>query len=134
MNTKLISGVSTEVENWFKLHATDPVFVLEANRFETMCLWKEYRDVWSDSSGGGYLLNVGELDGRPIVISVSTFKVHGQIVFAYEATSQLVDHAVIEQWLAYRFPALFPVNDYHYKTDAGNFHNVVLRALAKSTQ
>ncbi len=62
-------------------------------------------------------LTVGSIGKRPVCLSFEWYRIDGQWVCFWEATSQLVDHAMIDKWLTKHFP------DQHSTCDAGNFHN-----------
>ena len=109
--------------------------VVEATRFEDLRLWqdvKKYRPEWTlDQSLSGPLVTVGHIGDRPICISVFVHTIGGERIAFVEATSQLVDWKMIEEWLMEHLPesALQQHNlkqGYHYlnKVDAGNFFNV----------
>lgn len=99
------------------------VGVVEANRFETMCLWqrhhKELGKPWIDNlSGRG--VTVGHVEDMPVFISLRTAVVDGCKLLFIEATSQVVDWRMIDAWLA----RALPQSAYRNKVDAGNFVNV----------
>jgi len=94
---------------------TETKYAVEANSFESMTLWKEYKDTidWVTVldgygqivQGGGFvslLWNV--LDGVPVLF--------------YEITSDEVKHSVVEDYLKSTF-------NLKKLTDANNFHNII---------
>lgn len=111
----------------------DVVGVVEATSYETSCLWREYhedrKEPWIQGYGG-YLQTIGELNGRPVVISLFVNTVRGCPILFMEPTSQVVDHVMINDWLKANLPAKALKGDGKYvnKVDAGNFHNVFPRA------
>jgi hypothetical protein len=77
----------------------------------------------------GHMVTVGHIEDRPIVISLSYARIYGQRVVFWEATSQLIDHAMIEKWFEEHFAPINPGNH----TDVMNFHHAIskCRKLAK---
>lgn len=67
-------------------------------------------------------LTIGHIGKRPVCLSFEWYRIEGQWVCFWQATSQLVDHAMIDKWLTKHFP------DQRSTCDAGNFHNC-LRAI-----
>jgi len=107
-------------------------FVVEANSFENLKLWQQYKDSteWEENLCG-FMPTIGELCGRPIVLQIQFAKIHGQVVMFYEACSQLVDYLQIDDWLVKN---VFPSCGYdedsggcYPRSDAANFHNCVHR-------
>lgn len=123
-----------------KLQAYDEVSVfmhgvigaVEANSFEHHCLWKENRDSgrreWVDNTSG-YGFTVGILAGNPVCISLRTAVIDGHKILFYYATSTVIDHYMINQWLALNLPDTakgnYPAG--YNTTDATNFHNIFPR-------
>jgi hypothetical protein len=111
----------------------DVVGVVEATLYETSCLWREYhqerKQTWVQGLGG-YLPTIGELAGRPVVLSLFVNTVNGYPILFMEPTSQMVDHVMIDEWLKANLPAkaLKDNGEYVNKVDAGNFHTVFPRA------
>lgn len=62
----------------------------------------------------GFSVTVGDLDNRPVVICLSWSILDGTIICFWEATSQVVDYQLIEDWFKKYY--LGP------KCDANNFH------------
>ena len=108
----------------------DVVGVVEANSFERMCLWKEYKangKTWVQNlSGCG--INVGYITAqRPVFISLTTAVVDGHKILFVEPTSISVDHGMIGIWLKSNVPSAIKENGYLNVVDAGNFFNVFPR-------
>ncbi len=103
----------------------DADFVVEATHFEKHCLWgendREKRVRWDDVSTG-YMHTVGHLTVNrkkmPVTVCILFAVLNGKVVAFYEATSQVVDHRVVEAWLLQESPAYQAGN----KCDAMNFH------------
>jgi len=107
------------------------VFLVEATDFEALCLWSEWAEEAHDKDGPlrhrhrripwqqislGYGETVGHFGRMPVAVSVTFARVLGQIIVFYEATSQVVDHRMVDKWLTTAFPAS------RGKTNATNFH------------
>lgn len=106
--------------------------VVEANSYETMCLWREYhegRGLSWEQNAAGYLPTIGELDGRPVCVSLFVNTIDGHKILFIEPTSQVVDHKMIEQWLKETLPdtAWQANGKYLNSTNAMNFHSILPR-------
>jgi hypothetical protein len=105
-------------------------FMVEATNCEKFYLWARYSDqsvtrhnsdrsvTWETLESSFY--TVGHLENRPIVVSISWHRINNYVVMFYEATSKLVDWAMIESWLAKQFPHI------KHKYDAANFRHCLL--------
>jgi hypothetical protein len=109
------------------------VGVVEATSYEIMCLWHEYHEQrkvsWVQGRGGGYLPTIGELDGRPVCVSLFVNTIDGHKILFIDATSQVVDHRMIDEWLKTVLPATAfqEGGKYINYTNAMNFHNILPR-------
>lgn len=105
----------------------DVIGAVEATSFERHSLWQEYTSTgtkWKDS-GHGIGTVVGLIDDRPIFIALNTAVIDNDKVLFYEATSQLVDWVMIEEWLQKNLPDTARKKDGRVrKTDAQNFYNI----------
>ncbi|MBQ2263221.1 MAG: hypothetical protein II336_17905 [Loktanella sp.] len=114
-----------------KAFLADVVGVVEANSFETMCLWQNYRGGrnWvSHSSGFG--ATVGTFGGKPVFISLTTATVDGQKVLFIDPTSEVVSWQIIDAWLDANIPSVAKRADGRVnKVDAMNFPNVFRAAI-----
>jgi hypothetical protein len=54
----------------------------------------------------GYGKQIGQLDGRPVFISLSFTSFDGHVVCFYEATSVVVDWAMIDDWIEQNVPVM----------------------------
>ncbi len=112
------------------------VGVVEATSFEKTCLWRDVVErkggTWS-SSNGGRMFTVGFVDQRPVCVSFIDATINGHKIMFIEATSQVVDWVMIDNWLKEHLPATALKNDGKHinKVDAGNFHNVFPREPVK---
>jgi hypothetical protein len=108
------------------------LFVVEATSFEMQCLWAEtspesnYRRFaprrW-EQVHPGWLVTVGELDSRPICVSMCWNRIDGQLVMFWEATSQVVDTIQIEKWLSQHFNGKWDNGTREATANAANFHH-----------
>lgn len=105
------------------------VGVVEANSYEKHMLWDENRrraqpKTWTDD-GCGLMQIVGHLAEMPVCISLFTAEVGQHRLVFVDATSQVVDHRMIDKWLSDTLPkSAFRKDGYVNKTDATNFHTV----------
>lgn len=104
---------------------SDADYVVEATHFEKHCLWgdneREWRVIWDDVSSG-LMHTVGHISVNrkkmPVTVSIFFAVLDGKVVAFYEATSQVVDHRMVEAWLQEESSAYRAGN----KCDAMNFH------------
>ncbi len=106
------------------------VFLVEANDFAQHHLWLDWSEEAKARGWGpadhprvaweqihiGYGEGVGHIGKRPVFVTVTFARVLGQVIVFYEATSQVVDHEMVEEWTRKAFPAS------RGKTNATNFH------------
>lgn len=113
------------------------VGVVEANSFEQHCLWKEnhfleddarHKREWKDNTSG-MGETIGYVDGRPVAISLRTAIIDGHKIMFYYATSNVIDHKMICEWLLLNLPDTAKVSGPagYNTTDATNFHNIFPR-------
>lgn len=111
---------------WFDQYASDAVYLVELNQFEFYALWNKYKDIWKDRTCGGIGLVVGHTGEQFTMVFFSVFEIMGKAVVRFDATSQLVDHKQVEQYLVKTFPDLMSSEGKRrQKTDASNFHHIV---------
>lgn len=107
--------------------------VVDANSYERLCLWQEWQKPgksWKENTSG-FLETVGHLDGRPVCVSMFTATVDGHRLLFLDATSQVVDHKMIDEWLQRTMPqSAFRDNGYVNRVDAMNFTNIFPRVFA----
>lgn len=96
----------------------DSSYVVEATSMEQSQIWERYHKKGLSFSNAGYGVTVGHLNDRPICISITKAQYKGKNILLWEATSQLVDYVMIEDF----FKKIF--NEYK-KSDAQNFHNCI---------
>lgn len=106
---------------------TETKFMVEATNCERFYLWARHSDISSTRHNSDLAVTwetmessfhtIGHQQNRPIVVSISWHRINGQVVMFYEATSKLVDWAMIESWLAKQFPPI------RHKYDAANFRH-----------
>lgn len=119
------------------------VAIVEITKYEERMLWKEYRErvpdgEWIQSLGewfqslSGPLVTVGQVNGRPVCISLFVNTIGGKKVVFYEATSVMVDHDMIDHWFLDHLPdsALKTLNvrgadkQYPVRVTPANFFNM----------
>lgn len=110
------------------------VGVVEANSFEHLTLWQDNQRqpkpmAWEENRSGGPLVTVGELAGMPVCIALRVERVGGHSLLFVDATSQVVDHRLIDKWLLDNLPptARHAPGGYINRVDAMNFPNVFPR-------
>jgi len=91
--------------------------VVTATTYEHLALWREFHEArgipW-EQLPGGFWIQIGSLDRRPVCISFSFDLIAGGKVAFLEAISQVVDHTMVDGWIAANLPGV-------EKTDAMNF-------------
>jgi hypothetical protein len=110
------------------------VGIIEANDYEVLSLWQERRNnnlkpSW-ESSLSGMHMTVGFVGADPVAINLRTAVVDGHKVLFFDASSQVVDHRLIDSWLRKNLPrsAFRPGSPEQInRTDAMNFYNVMPR-------
>lgn len=109
-------------------------FVVEANSFETLELWRECKKdgISWEQDCSGLLVNVGELDDRPINMSVTWQTVNGMKMLFWEACSQLVDYKMIDNWFKKNCLPMYMDSPQVAKTGASNFHHALHEAKRQS--
>jgi len=116
-----------ELENIF--------YVVEANSFERSTLWEE----WSQASleprpnrtllnwagqAHGFSVQVGKLDRRPVMVSITFDTINGAKIVFYDAISQVVDHRMVDKWVEENLISTLP-NGRQNHCDAMNFVHCV---------
>lgn len=108
---------------------SDAVGVVEANSYELHMLWAENQRraqprTWKENPRG-LLETVGHIADRPVCIGLFTAEVDQHKLLFIDATSQVVDHRMIDKWLTDTLPqSAFRKDGHVNKTNAMNFHNV----------
>lgn len=129
--------INEEINKRFK----DTVFLVEANDFERHQLWADHsleaQKAFGSSDGNrgnrrctwkqlnpGFHQTIGHLDNRPISVCVFWNYVNGKLVAFYEATSQVADHQMVEDWI---FKQCSPKwgGSRRAQCNAMNFHHVL---------
>ena len=122
-----MSTVEATKQNQEAKSYTEAKFMVEATNCEKFYLWTRHSDISSTRLNTDLAVTwetmessfhtIGHLQNRPIVVSISWHRINGQVVMFYEATSKLVDWAMIESWLTKQFPHI------KHKYDAANFRH-----------
>jgi len=101
------------------LRFKDTIYLVEANSCEGVYLWKEFHtQFYWEQDCSGKIIQIGELDNRPVNIEISWSKINRYRVAFWDACSQVVDYKMINDWFLDNLP------DVH-RTDAMNFHQVI---------
>jgi len=101
------------------LRFKDTIYLVEANSCEMLYLWKEFNtQFYWEQDCSGKIIQIGELDNRPVNIEISWSKINGYRVAFWDACSQVVDYKMIEDWFLDNLPGV-------HRTDAMNFHQVI---------
>jgi hypothetical protein len=109
-------------------------FVVEATDFEQLTLWQQWHETvtWQQDNPG-WLETVGHNAGRPVCISVSWNVINGRHVMFYEATSQVVDHELVDAWLVANCNPKWDNGTRRAHTNAMNFGHCI-HAVAPNTR
>lgn len=108
----------------------DVMGAVEANSYETLCLWEECHKHLGKSwlqNNCGLMEQIGTIDDKPVCLSLFTNVVDGHKVLFFDATSQVVDHRMVDAWLVANLPPSAFHGDRVNRTDAMNFHNLFPR-------
>lgn len=126
-----VAGVSDDIRSYLE----GVVGVVEANSFESMCLWQRWQEMGKSwvSTGHGYLATVGHLGDMPVCISILTATVDGEKILFIDPTSQVVDYRMVEEWLKTHVVTALRDDGYLNRADAMNFSNVLGRRAALAT-
>jgi len=127
--TPWVPNMDDYVDRWLVQNASNVIYLIEATSFEISTLYTRYKDTWKDVTHGGPMVTVGHINGRPIVVMMTIHNIEGSDFLFYEATSQLVDFVMVEDWFKTKFPHLFAPDDVHQRCDANNFHNAAHKAI-----
>jgi len=105
----------------YKEQYRDVGAICEANSFEQLCLWKEYKGVheWIEESKGLILtLGVVTINNEKFPVNVSLFcaTTRGKRVMFVDAVSRVVDWDIVKKGINQLVPDV-PIRD------AMNFHN-----------
>ena len=118
--------INKEIPDHIKKFLEGVVGMVEANNFETMCIWRdcnESKRTWEQQHGGGYGMIIGTFHKRLIFISLSINIVDGYKILFWEATSLLVDYKMIEEW----FKIALPIVSKENSTYASKFVNIIYK-------
>ena len=127
--------------------------VVEANSFESLCIWKEYHEekglFWEQRPPGGYGVLVGTVsssygselgcrpDDMPVFLHIMCYMIDGCKLLFIHPTSIMVDTRMIDDWLNDSLPeSAFDISSRGEKmrlnrANAQNFHNVFTTAREK---
>lgn len=94
------------------------MFVVEATHCEGFLLWRMHGGevIWVQDRDG-LLLTIGHIGDRPVCVCFQWATINGKLVMFYEAVSEIVDHKMVNAWLAEH------CNPGHWaRCNADNFH------------
>lgn len=75
-------------------------YVVKATHCEHFLLWEKHSgEVAWEQHTFGYLKEIGICAGRPVVVECEWATINGHLIMFYDATSQVVDREMIDQWL-----------------------------------
>jgi hypothetical protein len=107
----------------------------DCSSFESHCIYEKVvqyygRDAYKQH-GMGFMHTVGEVADRPICVALTYNYITGHKILFVEATSALVDHPMIREWLEKVLPVTaFEDSDPRKRlniTDANNWSNCLPR-------
>jgi hypothetical protein len=104
-------------------------FFIEGDSFSQHSIWREYvdqrklirDDEWEQHIGN--CLEIGQLDDRPVCVSLMWVTIKGILVCFYHGTSQVVDHKMIEKFFERYAQPTWDNGSRLAFTDAMNFHH-----------
>ena len=101
------------------------VFLVEATDFEQQTLWQRHHAELSWKDGlWGVGQRVGELDGRPVMLSLKWQLLHGHPVLFFHDMSQVVDHQMVDAWLVANVP-VYAADMPRKRCNPQNFHHCI---------
>jgi hypothetical protein len=118
----------TEIQMKLDPRFKNTEYAVEADSYTRQSLWEQWstqamfkrpncNNINWEQDCMGCLLQIGQLDNRPVNIEFYWAKLNGHSILFYNACSQLVDHAMTKTWL--KKYCNTP------KCDANNFHHVI---------
>ena len=112
-------------------------FIVEATSFEMHCLWSDYSNESQSRNpllnknnvptvnwvqiNTGWVVELGELDNRPVNMSVTWSRIDGKLVMFWELCSQVADYVMAEKWIEKNFRGSAAAVRTS-SCDANNFH------------
>jgi hypothetical protein len=129
----------------FKTSLRGTVFTVEANSFEEHMLWMlhQHHVNWRQQSEGT-TVELDELDGRLVMLSLRWAVINNCAVLFYHSPSEVVDHALVDKWLSENCnpptwgggrPARCDANNFHLCLNAiEEYRNRCLDIIEKASQ
>lgn len=112
-------------------------FVVAATSTEQQMLWHRHHYTastpWKQESKGTSI-QVGELAGFPVNVSIFWATIDGLYVLFYEPISQVVDHKMVESWFDKNCNPRWDNGSRGARVNAENFNHVLHAASAKKEQ
>lgn len=113
-------------------------FVVDATHTEMQFVWERYSNQTLHITPGvskynfenmspGVAITIGHIgfNMRPVVLSLSWWKVDGVVIMSHTIVSEVADHAMKDKWLKERCKPRWDHGTRLAYTDAMNFHNVI---------
>lgn len=115
-----------------KKYFEEVVFLVHATSHEQHQFWVDYHHQprfdhcrihkWEQVMSGT-MIEIGELDNRPINLAVNWAILEGYRVLFYEAVSQVVDYKMVDEWIEHFSKHIRWDNGHRWAhTDSNNFH------------
>ena len=120
-----------EIDDQLKKLVEGAIGFCEATREEEHSVWVSLVDrrdppvTWRQHSG--LLATIGQIDGRPVAVSLSPVDVAGHRVIFYHATSAVVDHDMVRAFIDLLAPDTARQGDRVNHSDATNMTNILPR-------
>jgi hypothetical protein len=107
----------------------------DCSSFESSCIYQKVVEYWGRAAykqyGMGIMHTVGEIGDMPVCIVLTYNFIKGHKILFVEATSQVVDHRMIREWLEKALPVTaFEDSDPRKRaniTDTNNWSNCLPR-------
>lgn len=98
--------------------------VVMANSFEYHSLWSDHHEACKWRQGmSGYMPTIGSVADRSVVLSLRFAAINGVQVMFVDPCSQLVDYAMVDEWLTTYCNPQFGMRQARW--DAGDFFYVL---------
>ncbi len=107
------------------------VFFIEANSYEVLSLWKEFKDEihWQEDSLG-FWQKIGLIDDdeeKPVCLTFHFAKIYGSRICFYDVVSRYNDTEMVRAWLEKNYPVTWDNGTRIAITNAMNFGSAIKR-------
>lgn len=120
-------------EETFRMKLGDTVFIVDANSYEHLCLWRESAKQadrplidnpvdWRQDNAG-HMLTLGHLDGMPVTLLLRWDIIDGCRVMFIDSPSAITDSRMVDRWLEENCKPPTYDGGRPARTDAMNFHH-----------